>query len=348
MKFKRRLRLIDSLTLMKHLSMTLKAGLNVSEALNTLDAKKGSMLKKVIDHLRTSVESGHTFSEAMETAPRGFPPTVLQLIRTGELSGALRENIEEASDYITEVAETRREVRGAMLYPALVFVAVTGLGLSISMFVLPQIVPLFESMNVELPLATRILMKIAKAFEAHGWLIVIGVILGFVGIIFIFRIPALKPITSRILLGIPMIGKIIHLFNLMHISRTLGSLLGSGIPIVESVQITARSIDNPVYQAILIDVSKQVADGNPLSEGLLKHKRIPTLFQRLISVGERTGSIQETFMYLSEFYSSELKHSVKNLSTALEPAMLMIVGSMVGFVVFAIITPIYDITGSIQ
>lgn len=328
--------------------MTLKAGLNVSEALNTLDAKKGSALKKIIDHLRTSVESGHTFSEAIETAPRSFPAIVLQLIRTGELSGALRENIEEASAYITEIAETRREVRAAMLYPSLVFVAVVGLGLSISMFVLPQIIPLFESMNVELPFATRVLLRIAKAMELHGGLIIVGIILGFSAVIITFRVHAFRPVTARILLAIPLIGNIIHLFNLMHISRTLGSLLGSGIPIVESVQITARSVDNPVYQSILNDVSKQVGDGNPLSDGLLKHKRIPTLFQRLISVGERTGSIQETFMYLSEFYASELRHAVKNLSTALEPVMLIIVGCMVGFVVFAIITPIYDITGSIQ
>jgi type II secretory pathway component PulF len=168
MAYKRSLRLLDALTLFKHLSMTLKAGLNISEAVSSIDARRGSALKKVIDHLKQSVDSGHTFSEAMETAPRKFPTIVLQLIRTGEIGGNLRQNIEEASDYMTEVAETRREVRSAMLYPTLVFVAVMGLGLSISFFVLPQIIPLFESMNVELPVTTKILLFVAKMFDEHG------------------------------------------------------------------------------------------------------------------------------------------------------------------------------------
>jgi type IV pilus assembly protein PilC len=347
MAYKRSLRLLDALTLFKHLSMTLKAGLNISEAVSSIDARRGSALKKVIDHLKQSVDSGHTFSEAMETAPRKFPTIVLQLIRTGEIGGNLRQNIEEASDYMTEVAETRREVRSAMLYPTLVFVAVMGLGLSISFFVLPQIIPLFESMNVELPVTTKILLFVAKMFDEHGILIIVSAIVIFILLLIIFKARALKPITCPIILYIPFIGKIVHLFNLTRICRTLGSLLGSGIPIVEALKITSESIDNPIYSGIMRDAAKEVADGNPFSDALMRHHRIPHLFQRLVAVGERTGSTKDTLFYLNDFYSSDLKHSVKNLSTALEPTMLIIVGSLVGFVVFAIITPIYDITGNI-
>lgn len=345
---KRQLRMVDAIALFKHLSMTLKAGLNISEAVNSMDARRGSGMKKVIDHLKMSVETGHTFFEAMQTAPRNFPTLVLQLIHTGEISGSLRENIEEAAAYMTDVAETRREVRSAMLYPSLVLVAVTGLGLSISLFVLPQIIPLFESMNVELPLPTKILLFVARAFEAHGTAIVLGTIVAFATVIIAFRARTLKAITAPVVLHIPLIGHIVHLFNLTRICRTLGSLLGSGIPIVEALTITGDSLENPVYKDIIKDVTKTVTAGAPLSEGLQKHPRIPQLFQRLIAVGERTGSIKDTLFYLNEYYSADLKHAVKNLSTALEPAMLIIVGSLVGFVVFAIITPIYDITGSIQ
>ncbi len=347
MAFKRRLRLIDSLTLFKHLSMTLKAGLNVSDSLATMDAKKGSAMKKVIDHLKKSVETGHTFSEAVDSAPRTFPPIVLQLIRTGELSGTLRENIEQASRYMTQMTETRRQIRAAMLYPSIVFIAISGLGLSISLFVLPQIIPLFEAMSVELPMPTKILLWIAKQFENHGSFIILGFFAILTTIFIIFRIKILKPITSRILLHIPLIGNLIHLYNLTHICQTLGNLLKSGIPIIEALHATIDATGNPVYCGILKKVTREVEDGNTLSEGLSKHKRIPSLFQRLVSVGERTGSVRDTLAYLAEYYDSELKHSAKNLSTALEPMMLIIVGAMVGFVVFAIITPIYDITGEI-
>ncbi len=347
MAFKRRLRLVDSLTLFKHLSMTLKAGLNVSDSLATMDAKKGSTIKKVIDHMKKSVETGHTFSEAVESAPRSFPPIVLQLIRTGELSGTLRENIEQASKYMTQMTETRRQIRGAMLYPSIVFIAITGLGLSIALFVLPQIIPLFEAMSVELPLPTRILLGIAKQFEERGTMIILSVFGAFAAIIIIFRVKAFKPVTSRILLHLPLIGNLIHLYNLTHLCQTLGNLLRSGIPIIEALHATIDATGNPVYRSIVQKVAREVEDGNPLSEGLAKHKRIPSLFQRLVNVGERTGSVRDTLAYLAEYYDAELKHSAKNLSTALEPMMLIIVGTMVGFVVFAIITPIYDITGEI-
>ncbi len=348
MTFKRQLRMVDAIALFKHLSMTLKAGLNISEAVNSMDARKGSGMKRVIDHLQNSVETGHTFYEAMSTAPRSFPMLALQLIRTGEISGSLRENIEEASAYMTDMAETRREVRSAMLYPSLVLVAVTGLGLSISLFVLPQIIPLFESMNVELPMPTKVLLFVARSFEAHGLGIVLSTAALFAGVLIAFRARSLKAVTAPIVLHIPLIGHIVHLFNLTRICRTLGSLLGSGIPIVEALTITGDSLENPVYKRVIRDVTKTVTAGAPLSDGLKLHHQIPQLFQRLISVGERTGSIKDTLFYLNEYYSADLKHAVKNLSTALEPAMLIIVGSLVGFVVFAIITPIYDITGSIQ
>lgn len=347
MAFKRRLRLVDSITLFKHLSLTLKAGLNVSEALNTMDAKKGTGIKKVIDHLKLSVDTGHTFSEAMDTAPRSFPTIVLQLIRTGELSGTLRDNIDQAANYMSATAETRRQIRGAMMYPAIVFFAVTGLGLSISLFVLPQIIPLFESMGVDLPFATKVLLVIARNMEERGGLIIGLFVLGIAGIVIIFKMKILKPITAPILLHIPLIGHILHLFNITHIAQTLGNLLQSGIPIIDALQVTTDSTSNVVYKRILRDITRQVTDGTPLSEAMMKHKRIPMLFKRLVSVGERTGSVRETLKYMEEYYDLELHHSVKNLSTALEPAMLIIVGVMVGFVVFAIITPIYDITGNI-
>lgn len=347
--FHRKANPVEVLTLMRNLAVTLRAGVPVLRALSLFEQELPQSRRALITHLRRSMETGHPLAAAIQTSPRAFSPLIINLVRTGELGGTLRQSLEEVVHHLQEVQDLKRKIRSAMLYPTFVLIAVLGLGLSVGTLVLPELIPLFESLDVELPWSTRLLLSVAAFFEQYGVAVTIGVFLSIAAVLILGHLEVTKPFFHHLFLHIPYIRRIQQHAAIAQITGTLGTLLRSGIPIQEAITATAEATENRVFRNALLRTIPAIRTGHTFARSLREWGQLfPEMTVTLVDIGEETGTLAETLAYLKEYYEGEVEYAVKNLTIALEPILLIGIGLLVGVTVLSIITPIYDVTGSIQ
>jgi type IV pilus assembly protein PilC len=335
--------------LLRNLAVTLRAGVPLAKGLRTFEEDSPRNRKVLITHLRKRIEQGNTLADSMESAPKQFPPIAINLVRTGEMGGSLPESLEAVSTHLQKMLELKRKIRSAMMYPTFVLVAVLGLGISIGTLVLPKLIPLFETLDIELPWTTRLLLFVAHFLENYGIILGAVILVGMIGLYSITRMESFKPYWHRFMLYIPFIGNVQKQASAAQICASMGTLLGSGIPIRDAIPAAALSTENRVFRQALMDTAPVIESGRTFSEGLRQSGNIfPMMSKALVEVGEETGTLTETLSYLSDYFDAEVDYAVKNLTNALEPILLILVGLIVGGVVMAIITPIYDVTSSIR
>jgi len=332
----------------KYLSVIIKAGLTLVEALDiSRDQAKGKF-KRILNDVFDYVSRGHMLAEALERHSKIFPNIYINLIKAGEASGTLAENLKHLSDQVEKDLVIRRKVKSAMMYPVFVLGIAAVLGFAMAIFVLPKITKLFKSFDIELPLSTRILLWLADWFSNYGWQTAIASVGLVILLGWFFQLKAIKPYTHPIILRLPVMGKLSHNVNLARFCRTLGVTLRSGLTIDEGIRIASDVVDNYAYKKALNEVVNNVKTGKSLAESLQGHEFLfPRITTRMAKVGETTGSLEEVLIYLAEFYEAEVDNTVKNLSTVLEPILLVIIGAVVGGIALSIITPIYQLSGSI-
>ena len=330
--------------------MMIKAGLSLREAVVEVKEQTNSKkFKKVLGSVIRQLNNGKSLAESLSRHPDVFNKIFVNLIKAGEASGTLEENLGYLDSQLEKSYDLRKKIKAAMLYPIIILIAATGLVGVLSVFVLPKLIPLFESFNVELPLPTRILLWLIKSFQAYGFFIFGGIAFLVVFFAFISRFKPVKNINHRIILRLPIVGKLNKKINLAYFARTLGVLIKSGIPIVESFDITASTLNNVVYQKQVKKAALEVQRGEQIAKYFKARPRLfPSIFSRMISVGEKTGKLDESLLYLAEFYEKEVDDATKNLSTVLEPILLVIIGFIVGFIAVSIIMPIYKITHNLS
>lgn len=339
---------IDIMLFTKHLSVALKSGVSLLEALEILAAQAKGKIKNIINSLVQTVRSGESFYYALKQNDKYFSDIYLNMIRSGEVSGTLEENLERLSIELKKSLTLKKKVKSAMLYPSMVFIAIFGLGMSVALFILPKILPLFDTIDTELPITTQWLIYVAELFKAHGIWIVLGSFAVLGGVIWLVTRRFMKPLVDRTVLKIPIVGKIVKNVNLTRFNRTFGTLLDTGLTVDEGLKITARSIGNDTYKKALEDMILKIQSGNTIKYAAANYPKLfPPITVKMISVGERTGNLSSTLIYLSTFYEEEVDDAVKNISTIIEPVMLMIIGVVVGVVALAILGPIYEITGNL-
>jgi type II secretory pathway component PulF len=333
----------------KHLSIMLKSGLTLNESLNIIEDGAQGKFKKVLKKIGESINSGRSLSDSMKVFPKVFSSLFVSATYAGESSGTLTGNLEEVAKQLEKERELYSKIKGAMVYPIVVLVAAFILGLFLSFVILPKIVPLFEGLRVELPFSTRALIWFAHLLENYGAIILISIISFIIFIFWIVKRKFIKPLTHKLILGIPIIKNIAVNINLARFCRTLGTLLKSGLTINESIDVVKNSLNNYYYKKALAEVGKNIQKGNTLSSEL-KHngELFPLVVSRMIQVGEESGNLSETLVYLADFYEIEVDSASKKLQTSIEPVLLIFIGLVVGFMAISIITPIYDITGNIQ
>lgn len=340
---------MEVLTLMRNLSVTLKAGVPLARALSLFEQDSTLRLRPVLRHLRRSLESGHPLAQALQTSPRSFPPLVINLVRTGELGGTLRENLEQIVRHLKKVQDLKRKIRSAMMYPMFVLVSLVGLGLSVATLVLPELLPLFESLDVELPWTTRMLLRLAAFFELYSVPFTIGLFFSILLLFGLSRLEAVRPFLHRCTLLLPYVRILQKQSAIASIAGTLATLLRSGIPIREAVLATADATNNRVFRRALERTIPAIKSGRTFARALGESGNLfPEMTIALVDIGESTGTLIETLEYLAEYYEGEVEYSMRNLTVALEPLLLILIGLLVGGTVLSIITPIYDVTGSIQ
>jgi len=345
-----RIPLPEQILFTKHMSMMLSAGISEVESLKIIrDQTTNRGFKKMLDRVIMNVERGQFLSESLKESQNAFGPLFLNVVNLGEESGTLPENLEYLSEEIKKSQELKSKIKAALIYPIIVLILTAAVITTLMVFVLPRLTPMFQSLHVELPATTKILIASANLFQFHyialtfGTLAVIGLFIG------MLRVPLIRYELNKILMFVPVVGKMITDYNMSNIARTLGLLLKSGVEIVEAVGSTASSVQNPVYKEALLQAIEEVKQGRTLHTYLETRGRLfPPTFTRMVQIGERTGNLTHNLSYLAGFYESQLGDSVKNLSSVFEPALMIILGLIVGFVAISIITPIYELTTKIR
>lgn len=341
--------LVEKVVFAKHLSLMVKSGVVISEALKILYQGSSGKFKATIGEIYNSVKSGRTLSRSLERYPKIFSDFFVGAVYAGESSGSLGESLENVSNQLRKEQELNEKIKGALLYPIIILIAAFAMSLFLAFYILPKIIPLFEGMKMNLPWTTKILIAFSHLVQAYGAWMLVGIFLLIALLAWLLRQNFAKPFFHKIWLGLPIVNNIIRQANLARFSRTLGTLLSSGLNIVEALDITAKTTTNYYYRESLFVVSKGVSKGNKLSVNLAKYKDFfPDMLIRMVSIGEESGKLQETLIYLADFYEEEVDNSTKNLSTVVEPILLIAVGLGVGFLALSIITPIYSITGNVK
>lgn len=348
--FPPKISLAEQTLLAKHLSMMLKSGISEVESLEIIiDQTDNKRFKKVLRNIIGNVEGGQFLSDALNRYHDTFGDLFINLVKLGEISGSLPDNLAYLADEIKKRSSLRAKVKGAMIYPIIILIATLLITIGLIVFVLPRLLAMLKTLNVELPITTKILIAVAD-FINNDYLILITVtIVIVVAWKTLKRIETVRYILHSIMLKLPIIGKINQEYNMANVARTLGVLLKSGVKIVEAVDSTARSVVNrPISRALLLGVD-EIKRGGALYKALDASPAIfPITLRRMIQIGERTGNLDGNLMYLSQFYENEVDDKLKNLSTTLEPILLIFMGLLVGFVAISIITPIYGISKGVQ
>lgn len=341
-----RVSFLDKFLFVKHLGMMIKAGLPLREAISEIKEQTNSRkFKKVLDDVISRLNNGESLAGSLANHPAVFDELFVNLIKAGEASGTLEENLKHLVSQLEKNHNLKKKVKAALLYPALILSSTFVLVGILSIYILPKLIPLFESFEIDLPLPTRILIWMIKLFQNYGSGILIQIVILILIFIFLSRFPAIKKINHRIILKLPVIGKLNRNVNLAYFSRTLGTLIGSGISIIEALNITANTLSNVIYREQLKKLIAKIQHGEEISSCLkTKPKLFPSVFCRMINIGEKTGKLDESLLYLAKFYEKEVSDTARNLSTILEPLLLVIIGLVIGFIAVSIIMPIYEIT----
>jgi len=337
---------MDKLLFVRNLEMMIKAGLPLREAVFEIRNQTNSRkFKKVLSRVLEHLDNGKPLAETLSFHPDVFDDLFINLIKAGEASGTLEENLSYLAQQLEKSHDLKKKIIAAMIYPSLVLGSAFVLVGVLAIFIFPKLIPLFKSFDIVLPLPTRILLWAIELSQNYGIYILGGVIFLVILFVFLSRFKTAKSISHCLILKIPIVGKVSKNVNLAYFSRTLNTLIKSGIPIVEALEITANTLKNSVYKKEMEKIIEKIQRGEQISVHLRTNiKLFPSVFSRMISVGEKTGKLDVSLLYLAEFYEEEVNNATKNLSTILEPLLLIVVGFMVAFIAVSIIMPIYEVT----
>jgi len=328
------------------LSTLVNAGVPISQSLTILEKQtKNARFKKVIGELAKDVDGGLTLSAALEKHPRVFSPLFTSMVKSGEIGGTLDESLNRLAEQMNKDRELNSKIRGAMIYPSVIFVAMVGALIYMLVTIIPKLQSMFDELGGKLPLSTQSLVFISKLFTNYGLLTLIVT----VAVVFGYRYAEKNIIPFRrfvhmTILKIPVIGNLAIKINIARITRTLGSLISSGVSVDESLNIIGDSTQNLLFKEAILKSSEKVKNGSTIADTLKTYKIFPILVPQMIAVGEETGSLDTILGKIADFYDSEVDNITKNLTVLLEPMIMIIIGIMVGYVIIAIITPIYTMT----
>ncbi|MDP2695864.1 MAG: type II secretion system F family protein [bacterium] len=334
----------------KHLAIMIKAGMPLLDAINMLQQQTRSRsMSKILESVVKDVSNGQFLSKSLEKYQSVFGDLFIQLIKVGETGGILSENLVYLADELKKKAELRRKVVGALIYPSIILLATLGIAGFLTIYIFPKIIPVFSSLKAELPITTKILISISNLLTQHGGLAMLALLIIVIVIWFLLKVRTIRFYWHRVLLSLPIVGKIARSVNMANFSRALGLLLKSDVKIVNAINITAGTLSNLVYRDELAKSSSNIEKGEYISKYLMTRGDLfPIMFANMIAVGERTGNLSETLLYLAEFYENSVDDLTKNLSNVLEPVLMVAMGVIVGFVAISIITPIYGVTQTLS
>jgi len=339
----------DIVNFTRQLAMMINAGLTLVEGLDILKKQTTKQsIKKIINDFSEEVKAGNPFSTALKKYNSHFSNLYIALVRSGEASGKLGEILLKLADNLEKEQEFKAKVKGALIYPVIVVLAMIFVIFIMITFVLPKLLNLYKDFNIDLPFTTQALI-ILSSFMTKFWPLLIG---GFILIIIIvknyLKTKEGKFLYDSTLLKIPVLNKVIKMSSLVDLTRTLSILIGAGISILEALDIVKDTSENIVYQKSFANIYKKVEKGVSLATAMEEEEIFPPILVQMTQVGEQTGHLDDTLSRISRYFEMESELAVKAMTTLIEPAILVFLGLGVGFLVMSVITPIYNLTSSFK
>ncbi len=346
--FKPRLPLREQMFFAEHLAVMLKAGIALDRALSTLaeqSTHRGA--KRIFSSIAEAVRGGNPLSFGLKKFEYTFGTLFINMVSAGELSGKLEEALRRVHLQMKKDYELRSKVLSALMYPAFIIVAMLGIGGAMMVYVIPKLIPLFESFGTALPLPTRILIGISKFITNYALWTGLGSILTIVALIKLLRGP-LRRLWHTFLIHLPILGKLIRNVNVARTARTFSTLLGTDILVVDALATTAEIVGNLRFKEALLKAAQQTKQGVAIAESVAQYPTLfPSTIHTMISVGEESGNLKELLEEVAEFYEEQVDAITKNISSIIEPILIVLLGVAIGGIAIAILTPMYSLMNQI-
>jgi len=333
----------------RQFSVMIDAGLPLVQCLEILASQQeNKTFQKVLTNTRAAVEGGSTLSAAMKQSPKVFDPLYTNMVEAGETGGILDTILQRLSGYIEKNVKLQRAVKSALVYPVGVLTIAAGVIILLLWKVVPIFATLFAGLGVNLPLPTRIVIGLSNLIGSWFGLLFLAAIVGIiVGLKTWYGTPGGKLVLDALILKLPVVGILMRKIAVARFTRTLGTLISSGVPILEGLDITAKTAGNAVVEQALTKVRRSLEEGKSLTEPLKDSQIFPGMVTQMIAVGEQTGAMDAMLQKIADFYEEEVDAAVKDLLTALEPVMIVFLGVVVGGVVISMYLPLFSLIGKL-
>lgn len=348
--FFKKIKLSEKIMFAKNIAGMLRAGLPLSRALEVLSKQVTNLyFKSILTKLLSTIDEGGTFSEGLAQFPGVFSPLVVAMVRSGEESGTLPNALSEICINLEKSYAINRKIKSALMYPAIILCAIILIGILMFIYVVPTITLTFKELNVELPLSTRIVIGISDLLSNHIGLLLLGGIVVVGGIVIALKRPGVKRVLDKVVVRLPLIGTLLREVNAARTTRTMASLLTSGVSIGHAISITKEVLQNTQYQKVMTEVGQAIEKGEPMSGVFIRHTNLyPVMVGEMIAVGEETGKLSSMLLDIATFYEGEVDAKTKDLSTIIEPVLMIVIGAAVGFFAVSMLSPMYSIMDSID
>lgn len=339
----------DKIVFARNLGNMLEAGLSFTRALAVMEKQTNNQkLKSVFQSITTDISSGKTFHEALQKFPKVFPTIFVSMIKAGEESGNLSESLKTVADQMEKTFMLQKKVKGAMVYPGVIITVMLIIGVILMVFVVPKLTKTFKDVKTELPNSTKFVIWISDTLSSHLFLFIGIISVMIFGLITLAKSTKGRKMFDWLSIRLPVIGRIIVESNSAKTARTLSSLVGSGVNLIQSVEITRDVIQNSYYKKVLDDTILAVEKGKSLTTAIEQNQKLyPIFVTEMISVGEETGKLSHMLQGTATFYENEVEQKTKDLSTIIEPMLMVFVGAAVGFFAIAMITPMYSVMNNL-
>ncbi|MDE2041098.1 MAG: type II secretion system F family protein [Patescibacteria group bacterium] len=346
-----RVKMIEKINFARNLGSMLQAGLPLSRALGVLERQIHNRgFKQIIADILSEIDKGTTFADALARHPKVFPPIFVSMVHAGEQSGTLAEALKVIATQMDSTFSLERRIRGALMYPAVIVTAMILIAILMFIFVVPTLLKTFTDLKVQLPITTQIVLGISTVLRQYGLVVLVILLIVSAAFWWWSKRPSGKRVIHAVILKIPLVGGLVQEVNTARTARTLSSLLGSGVDVVESVSITSEVIQNVHFRRVLNQAAEAIKKGELMSKifGEAGAKLYPAFFSEMMNVGEETGKTGEMLLGVAHYYEEDVDQKTKDMSTIIEPFLILVIGAAVGFFAVSMITPMYSLVNAIN
>lgn len=345
-----RVKLSDLAIFARQFSTMLDAGVSLVRCLDVLQQQtNNARLRKILIDLSTRVESGESLSRAMARHPKAFSQLIIGLIRAGEVGGVLEESLQRIAAFLEKDVELRRKIRSALTYPVIVLLAAIGIVIFLVSWLVPQFANLFKELGIkEMPAPTQFLIDLSAFLTQKWYIMIIAVVVVFIAYRLFVSTRVGRRVADRVKLRVPVFGPLHHKIVMARFSRTMGTLLASGVPILQAMETVAGVVGNSVVSDAVLESRARIREGEKIAYPLQKSKMFPPMVVHMVSVGEESGSLDHMLNKIADFYENEVEMTIASLTAAIEPVMIVLLGFIVGFIVISMFLPMIEVISNLS